>query len=360
MESQSSSHTTRRVKPSVGTRRAAAQFLGGSTHRTPDAVVKALVALQAQDPLGVRWAIGVRLPGSREAEIVRSLDQGRLVRTHLFRCTWQVLTPDDLAWLLPHFGPRVIRSIQGRLKQLQLTADVLRRSETVLQRALERAPEGLGREGLAEVLTRAKVDSSEQRLSHLLTHAELNGLLVSGALADGKATWVLAESRLPKRRATSFDEMIHQLARRFIASRGPVSVDDFAWWSGVKRTEARAAFTEVDEAIERDGLWSVDGPDEDATHVLPPFDEFLISYARRDHVLDPSQVKRINAGGGLLAPIIVHRGQVIGTWTRTLERRKVEVLPVYFTSPSASLRRSVAEAFGHYARFLDRELLLAP
>ncbi len=319
-----------------------------------------LVALQAQDPLGVRWAIGVRLPGSREAEIVRALDDGRLVRTHLFRCTWQVLTPEDLAWLLPHFGPRVIKSIQGRLKQLGLTAGVLRRSETALQRALERAPAGLGRDGLADVLARAKVDSSEQRLSHLLTHAELNGLLVSGALVDGRATWVLAETRLPKARPSSFEDTLHRLALRYVATRGPVSADDFAWWTGVTRTEARAAFEALAQASRQDGLLSLDGPDEDATHVLPPFDEFLISYAQRDHVLDPSQVKRINAGGGLLAPIIVHRGQVIGTWTRTLQRREVAVVPAYFASPSASVRRTVGEAFERYARFLDRELRFQP
>jgi hypothetical protein len=94
----------------------------------------------------------------------------------------------------------------------------------------------------------------------------------------------------------------------------------------------------------------------DATHVLPAFDEFLISYSHRDHVLAPAHVKRVNAGGGLLAPILVDRGLVIGTWSRVLGKTSVEVTTAYFAAATRRLRADLRAAFVRYATFLDRTL----
>jgi hypothetical protein len=222
--------------PSIGAQRLVAQHVDGHRVTTPEAVVESLVALQAQDPLAARWAVGSRLSKATDAEVVSALDEGRIVRTHLFRGTWQLLTPADLGWLLPVFGPRVIRSMQGRLRQLELDGKVLVRVEKALD------PGALTRVELATCLRDAKVPIEEQRLSYLLTHAELTGLTVSGANRNNQATWVLSRTRVPPARPTEDPrETLVKLARRFVRSRAPVSVRDFAWWAGIPGSEAREA-----------------------------------------------------------------------------------------------------------------------
>ena len=51
-----------------------------------------------------------------------------------------------------------------------------------------------------------------------------------------------------------------------------------------------------------------------APHValLGHFDPYLLGYASRDLVLDPRHAKRIQAGGGFIAPAVLVDGRVVG------------------------------------------------
>ncbi len=94
------------------------------------------------------------------------------------------------------------------------------------------------------------------------------------------------------------------------------------------------------------------------THLLPPFDEYLVGYKDRSAVLDAGQASRINAGGGLLAPTILSRGRVVGTWRRELgARATVRVQHSLFGKTGAAERRGLAEATYRYASFLGRTLV---
>src|SRR5262249_36135131 len=91
-------------------------------------------------------------------------------------------------------------------------------------------------------------------------------------------------------------------------------------------------------------------------HLLPAFDEYLVAYRDRDAVLDPAQARRINAGGGLLAPCIVAGGRVAGIWRRTFERRgtlTTALTPCEATDPRT--RAAMTEAAERYAAFLGLE-----
>ncbi len=90
------------------------------------------------------------------------------------------------------------------------------------------------------------------------------------------------------------------------------------------------------------------------THLLPAFLEYLVACTDRDAVLAPKDVRRVNAGGGLLAPRIVAGERVVGTWRRTFERSgTVTIALAPFAAPDARARAAIGEAAERYAAFLD-------
>jgi hypothetical protein len=91
---------------------------------------------------------------------------------------------------------------------------------------------------------------------------------------------------------------------------------------------------------------------------LPAFDEYLIAYRVRDASLDPAHVKRVNAGGGLLDPVVVVDGRVIGRWQRTLARSAVAIAIAPFESRTARAvptKRAMVAAARRYAAFVGLE-----
>jgi hypothetical protein len=87
-------------------------------------------------------------------------------------------------------------------------------------------------------------------------------------------------------------------------------------------------------------------------HLLAAFDTYLLGYRRRDLVVAPAYARRVNAGGGLIHPVLLVDGVVGGTW-RSERRREgltVEVVP-FAPLPDAVGRGLQAEA-ADLARFL--------
>lgn len=351
-----------RLTPSeLGLRRLRAQHVGGARFAQPHDVVRWLVAVQAQEPLAARWAVGARLPGSTEAQIVAALDRGDVLRTHLMRGTWQYVVPDDLPWLLELLGTGVRSKAARRHRDLELDEKTFSRAESVLTKALAKGAAAT-RETLREALEGAGVATEAQRLSHLLVELELRGLLCSGPHVDGAASWCLLEHRVSAAAKTSREEALATLARRYFESRGPATLGDFRWWTGLSAADAKAGHEAVRRELEStstDGVtwwWSGDAAEVPAHALLPAFDEFLVSYQGRDEVLDPVHVKRINAGGGLLSPCLVDGGRVVGVWRRELAKAHVEVTTSWFSPPSRARANVLQKSVEGYARFLGLSL----
>jgi Winged helix DNA-binding domain len=308
--------------------RLAGQQLSRHDFTGPREVVAWLGAVQAQDWAASKWAVGVRLPsGTTDEAVERAVDQGEIVRIHALRWTWQLIAPQDVRWILALVAPRLMTKVARRHRELELDAPTIRRSNAAIAAALGDGAH-MTRTQLASVLARARVSSAGQRLPHLLALAELDALIGSGARSGKQPTWALLDGRVPVSKSLDRADALAKLARRYFRSRGPATVDDFAWWSGLSPADARAAVASIDhtlvaEVIEGRAHWcdpSGAAARTTGTHLLPAFDEYLVSYRNRDAVLAPQHAKRLNAGGGMLGPCVVHGGQVVGNWRRTLAR----------------------------------------
>jgi hypothetical protein len=344
-------------------RRLHAQQIARHDFTAPGDLVAWLGAVQAQDYGAAKWALGLRLPeGATDALIERAVADGAILRTHALRGTWQLVTPKDIRWMLALVAPRLAERFATRHRQLELDAATFRRSNAALEKAL-RDGGHLTRAELAAVLRGARISIAGQRLAYLLAQAELDALICSGARRGKQSTYALLDRRSPDlRRPLTRDDALAELARRYFRSRGPATVADFGWWSGLPAAEARAGLesvksTLISEVNDGSVYWGQDGPARTVrtarAYLLPAFDEYLVAYRDRHAVLDPEHAKRLH-GGGILDPCIVVDGAVIGTWRRTVKRRRLAIELDLFKP--ARRHPPIADAAARYGAFLGLEV----
>lgn len=117
------------------------------------------------------------------------------------------------------------------------------------------------------------------------------------------------------------DEALAELARRYFTSRGPATLQDFVWWSGLTTADARAGLKAITADLVRE---TIDGrtywmsrsttPAQNsspAVHLLPGFDEYLLGYRDRGASLDAAYAKKLNAGAACSLP---QSSQTAGSW----------------------------------------------
>jgi hypothetical protein len=315
--------------------------------RSPRDVVSSLVAVQAQDFAMAKWAIALRMKSAAvDADIERAFDAGKILRTHVMRPTWHFVAPADIRWLLALTGPRVNAASAYVYRQHDLTAAVFRRSEAVIHRALEQG-RFLTRAALQVELARSGIAAKGTRLAGIVIHAEQQGLICSGPREGRQFTYALLDARAPTARVLSRDAALEELSRRYFASRGPATAHDFAWWSGLTVTDARAGIESLGTGFERETVdgktWVFRPPRttprraEGSAFLLPVFDEYVMSYQDR--------------AGLAYSRMIVVDGKIVGSWRRSPAGSPVGIEIDYSAPVNRARSKAVAQAARRYAAF---------
>jgi hypothetical protein len=350
-------------RPDIAKQRLVNQGLVKPALTTARDVVAMLGAVQAQDYAGAKWGIAQRTAGLSDAEIDKEIDNGMIVRTHVLRPTWHFVAAADIGWMLELTAPRVHSANAYWYRWLEVDDAVTRRSRAALTKALGEGKH-LTRSELGRALTRAKIRVSDPtRLACVVMRAELDGLICSGTRRGKQFTYALLETRVEARPRLERDAALAELARRYFTTRGPATIDDFAWWSGLTKADVRrgveaAASHLCHESIEGKSYWS---PDTEGfsrippslTHLLPNYDEYIVSLKDRSAYgarLQSSGVKpRTSALSG---HSLVVNGQIVGGWRRTLVGQSVVVEPKPLLRLGEAERRAVGVAARKFGRFL--------
>lgn len=346
--------------------RLAGQRISGTPFEKPGEVVAWLGAVQAQDYLGALWAIGLRMRAGSEAEVERAVAERTIIRTWPMRRTLHFVAAADVRWMLRLLAPRVVAAVARRLQQhFDLDEAAFARSRDVLARTLEGGKQ-LARNSMYEALEAARIPTGGGRGLHILSRLAQDGLLCFGAREGRQQTFALLDEWSPPAGKTlERDEALAELASRYFKSHGPATLQDFAWWSGLKAADARAGLEMVKsrfvkETIDGRDYWlssSVPAVKErtQGVHLLPAYDEYTVAYKDRSAVLDPAHAKEVNNGYGILHPVIVSGGQVVGAWKRTLKSNAVTITPSPFKKLSAAEARAFDRAARRYRQFLNRQ-----
>jgi hypothetical protein len=313
-------------------------------------LVSWLGAVQAQDYVGAAWALALRTRGLTLERLDRVFADGEVLRTHVMRPTWHFVAPADIVWLLELTGPRVKRLLRNNDHRLELDDRIYARSRSIIERALEGGRQ-LTRTELAEALRKGRLVAANLRLAHIVMHAELEGVICSGARQGAQFTYALLAERAPQARPLPRDEALATLAGRYFQSHGPATLRDFAWWSGLTITDARAA---VAGAKVQDAVLKTPpalGCSRGAHYLLPNYDEYLIAYKDRGGVIVPGR-PGLELGQAMEYPHqVVIDGRVAGSWRRSVANGSARVSFRLYSKPTrvqAAALEAQARSFGTF------------
>lgn len=328
----------------------------------PGDLVRRMGCVQAQDFAGAKWALAGRTPGVLEADIDRVFQEGKILRTHVLRPTWHFVSPADIRWMLHLSAPKIKALSQGLHRKLGIDASVLKRSKTVMGKALAGGKQ-LTRAQISLQLRKAKINTDDIRLGFLLMDAEVDGVICSGGREGKQFTYALLDERVPRTTGLDKETAIGELASRYFWTRGPATVYDFAWWSGLTITQAQRGLEMnrrgLDHTIMRgQAYWFPAGLEpkgraRPSVYLLPAYDEYTVAYRDRADILSPEASKNTSYG---LKPVLLVNGQVAGTWMRTEGKGTVSLEVRPLAPLGAATRHLLETAAGKYARFVQKRL----
>lgn len=330
--------------------------------QTPAEVVGWMGALQAQDYHQAVWALGARLAEPSLARVEQAIAAGEILRTWPMRGTIHWVLPQDAAWMVALSAERLIRRDQRRLQQLEIDVATLDRCQTLIYAALQ-GGQRLARPAMMALFEHNGIRTDGQRGYHILWHAALRGVICIGPNAGKQVTFALLDEWAGRAPTFTRDEALARLAERYFTSHGPATLADFAWWAGQTLTDARlglegAGPALVSEQIEGETYWYAGGAPGDSRgdYLLAGFDEYLLGYQDRSAVLDPRYSDKIAPGAnGIFFPMIVHNGQIVGTWKREIKKTQVRLTLMPFKAFSTAGIRRVKAAAEKVGAFLGLE-----
>ncbi|MET7801019.1 winged helix DNA-binding domain-containing protein [Streptomyces decoyicus] len=308
-------------------------------------VADAVVGLHASDPATVHLAACARLAAPDPAEVERALyDEGSLVRMLCMRRTLFAVG----AALAPVVASSTARAIAakeraGMVKWItegapgwdeRRLADV----ETRTLAALRAHGEATAAQLAAEVPdlrdTIVVSPGKPYQATVAVSSRILRTLAAEGRIRRGRPRGGWTSSTFRWRPGTAFAELPAppapearaDLARRWLASYGPATVEDLKWWTGWTLTATRQALaaTGAVEVGLDDGTCGVALPDdlepvaapEPWAALLPALDPTAMGWKARDWYLDPDHVPQLFDRSGNIGPTVWWCGRIIGGWAQ--------------------------------------------
>ena len=294
--------------------------------KNPIEVVNYMGAMQAQEYRLMRWAVAMRTSKPSHKAFKTAFDDGRIIRLHLMRGTWQLVSAEDYWPMINLFAPKAIAVTKGWMssnknsipdEELMRVRDILAQTAADLGSATK--------EDLVRALAEKGISLDDHRLSYHIRMAEMSGTLCSGDLLTMKATYALTANKVKQKMQMEKDEALAYFTHKYFQSRQPATLEDFVWWSGLNISDCRRGIELLGNTIHverwkgREYYLTDDcrtrGFRKGKFLLIPSYDEYLISYKSRDIVLPPEHRHRAHNNSGIFQPIIAYDGTICGNWS---------------------------------------------
>lgn len=334
------------------------QQLISPQYDNPADVVRYMGVMQAQEYRMMRWAVAMRTRQPSAIDFKTAFDGGQIIRLHLMRGTWQLISAEDYWTFLHLCAPKAIAITKGWMSSNKVVISDKEKEQvrSVIVDTIEQKGSAI-REDFVQALDERDLWMDSHRLSYHIRMAEIEGVICSGELLPMKATYALTAHRVGESSSFDRDEALMRFTRKYLMSRQPATLEDFVWWSGLNVSDCRRGIALLGNSIHVENwqgreFYLTDecrtrGFRKDSYLLLPSYDEYLISYKSRDIVLSSEFRHKAHNNNGLFWPIVAYDGIICGNWTPYKEEPNEE----FFMNEHAG---SVKDEWLRYVRFLTK------
>ena len=340
------------------------QHITTTSFTKPEQIVSHLLAVQAQDWPMAKWALGLRIPGSKESDILDSFNGGKILRTHTMRPTWHFVSPEDIQWLLQLTSPRVQKLNALYYRKFNLDTKVFSKAMNVMQSALHNH-HYLTRDEIKAKLAQVGIEASLIRLAYIIMYAELEGLICSGPRKGKQFTYALIEEKVKNSKTRSNEEALFELVARYLKTRGPATVNDMSWWSGLTIADVKKGIQLLQDEL---GTFDLEGreyfyypssldskPKKPVTFLVPDYDEYGIGYKDRSIYQKPDFGSSKRKHDPVYKHAICVDGFFRGLWKREVKGNKVHIETKLDRSVTKTQEEAVRRARKQYLAFFESQ-----
>jgi hypothetical protein len=339
--------------------RLTSQQIAETGFKSPMEMVEWFCAVQGQEYAQTKWGLGLRLPHLKDADMENDINEGKILRTHLLRPTWHLVSAEDIRWLLTLTAPRVHIANAYMYRKIELDAKTLNPCMDIIIRLLQ-GNKHLTRDEINQAFAKNGILASGHRLSYIMMYAELEKIVCSGIRQGNQFTYALFDERVKPARHITDDEALNRLTAQYFKSRGPATVQDYATWSGLALKDCKRGLETVKNklhAITADGAEyyvSDDAvftgkPVEDIC-LLPIYDEYIMGYKDRSAIMEYAKSRKAESSFKYDC-MIIYDGQIIGTWKRTITSKRIELKYDLFSTLTDVQQEKFRDAMNRFARF---------
>jgi hypothetical protein len=266
------------------------------------ALVEQIAGINAQVARAIPVAVWARCGGeSSVRELTDRMQSYELVKSNVMRGTVHLLTLRQYWLWRPALEPTLRRIVAGFCRGIWDSVDY----EVLREFGLDLMSDGRPR-NRADLGSEAARRFENVEARHLGLALRMILPIVELAPEDawrpGRTTYRLA----PALDLPDADDGLRDLARSFAVAFGPATTDDFAYWSGLKKSEASAVADCLEQpttAVASSGV-----------HVLPEFDNLY--YCRRTTAGALYEAKRDPRFNPQRMPgSLIEAGRVVAHWT---------------------------------------------
>jgi hypothetical protein len=292
-----------------------------------------LGGIQAQVHSAAELQAAVRIDGLPAGTVDRALWKTKtLVKTWMMRGTIHYLDPSDLPVWASASATRRSWIKAPWQRAFGITVKDVAKAMEIIPKALD--GQILTREAIANEVHRITKNKAMDELlrsgwGSVLKILAGEGLLCFGPSEGRSVTFTRPDQWLKDwRKLPPTESAIAEVCRRYLASHGPATREEFARWWGFMPPDATKVLTtleteivQVDRAgdkafvLKRD-LKSLEAAEEDTrVRMLPMFDAYTLAGLPHDPIVPKVRKDEVYRKGAWVSQVVMRGGRVVGVWT---------------------------------------------
>lgn len=332
-------------------------------------IVARLGGVQAQLMSAAELALWARVKDITSAEIQRLLwDERTLVKTWAMRGTLHLLVAAEFSDFVAAWSATTVKRPPSYYSYHKVTSAELTAIVETVPLVLSATP--ITREQLADAITEHNSNPNlhEVLLSGwgaLLKPSARRGDICFGPNQGQNVTFVRPVDWLGTWERNEPGAALRVMARRFLTTYGPATLEEFARWWGIDAPQARKLFKSMAAeltTVEVEGwqaqvltstltaLTSVEPVH--TVRLLPYFDPYTLAIARHSDYLLPTALKnKVYRAQGWIAPVVLVDGRIAGVWEHAIKRNSTEITVTLFDKVTPVVQTGIAveaEALGTF------------